>query len=194
MKTTTLFMACATLLWSAVAVAADPFIGCEDAYNYGYNEAQFYISAIYNRANCERVKASRYEDYVFDVIPTYWAADSATTTPEKSACMLQGSFEGWMDTTLDEYKDCAVNGKVGFDIIQRRLLGMVAGPLFSAFYSANRDYYKPEIVATSFAYDFSAWPLWGGYEECDAQIDVEIPLATGASGELVGALKVAVCK
>lgn len=188
MKTKIICMASAALLWSGVA-AADPYESCQDAYNYGYNMAQFYVSAIYNKADCGRVLASRYEDYVFDIIPTYWAAESKTTTPENAACMLQGSFAGWMDTTEDEYLvDCA--GVPGFETIQRKLLAMVAGPLFSAFYFRAPDYYTADIVATSFAYDFSTWPLGGTPFECSAQIDVE---TTGVPWELVGALKATVC-
>ncbi len=193
MKTTTILMASAALLWTAAA-AADPYVDCTDAYNYGYNEATFYVSAIYNTAKCNRVRASKYEDYAFEIIPTYWSAESATTTPEKSACMLQGSFTGWMDTTEKEYSQCVYDGKAGFDAIQRRLVGMVAGPLLSAFYAARRDYYTPGIVAVSFAYDFSTWPLAGTDEDCDSQIDVEIPVSAGVPGELVGALKLAVCR
>lgn len=199
MKTTIIPMASAALLWSGLAVA-DPFVDCQDAANYGYNQAAFYVSAIYNRANCDRVRTSLYENFVFDVIPTYWAAESAETTPEKAACMLQGSFEGWMDTTLGEYDDCVVDGKAGFDAIQRRLLGMVAGPLLLAFYSESPAlepalvYYTPDVVAKSFAYDFIAWPLIGTVEECETQIDVEIPSSAGVPWDLVGALKLAVCK
>lgn len=192
MKTTGIFMASVVLFWSAAA-AADAYLDCADAYNYGYNQARFYVSAIYNTAKCSRVKASGYEDYVFDVIPTYWAAESATTTPERAACMLRGSFTGWMDTTLAEYNDCVVMGKPGFNTVQRRLLGMVAGPLLTAFYfemPPESSYFAPPVVTASFTYDFYGWPLVGTASECEAQIDVD---TLGVPLDLVAAVKDAVC-
>lgn len=177
------------LCWSAAA-AADPYPACEDAYNYGYNMAQFYISAIYNKAKCTRALASRYEDNVFDIVPAYWAEEAATTTPEKAGCMLQGSYTAWMDTMYDEYfVDCA--GAKGFEAIQRKLLGVVGGPLLAEFYFVAPEYFTPDVVAAVFAYDLSTWPLVGTYVDCSAQIDVD---TIGVPGKLVGALKHAVCQ
>lgn len=192
MKTTSIFMASVVLFWSAAA-SADAYLDCSDAYNSGSNQAIYFVSGIYNKAKCNRIKASRYEDYVFDIIPTYLAAESATTTPEKAACMLQGSFAAWMDTILDEYKDCVVAGEFGFETVQRRLLGMVAGPLLSAFYfemPPESKYFTPAVVTASFTYDFYGWPLVGTASDCEAQIDVD---TLGVPLDLVAAVKGAVC-
>lgn len=194
MKTTMLTLASATLFWTAAASAAppassDPYASCTDAYNYGQNMAHFYVSAVYNKAACNRDLATRFEAYVFDVIPAYWAQEAEPTTPEKAACLLQGSFAAWMDTTERQYLiDCP--GVPGFDTIQRKLIGHVSASLFSAFYFVTPGYYTPDVVSASFAFDFSTWPLAGTPLDCSVQIDVR---GAGVPQELLNALKAAVC-
>jgi hypothetical protein len=188
MRTTTLSVVGATLLLSGTA-AADAFLSCQDAHNYGYNLAVFYVSTVYNKAECDRTRTSAYENHAFNGVPLYWAKEATTTTPEKAACMLQGSFQGWMDTIRQRYANC--HGVAGFDTIRRKLLGIVTGPLFSAFYWNSKDYYTVDVVERIFSYDFRAWPLVGTIAECVAQLDVE---TLGVPGNLNGALKLQLCQ
>jgi hypothetical protein len=187
MRATILSVVGVTLLLSGT-VAADPFLSCQDALNYGYNMASFYVSGVYRKADCTRARASAYENHVFDSIPSYWAEEATTTTPEKAACMLQGSFQGWMDTIRREYEGC--RGVAGFETIQRKLLGKAAGALFAAFYWKAEHDYVVAAVERSFAYEFGPWPLEGTIAECASQIDVR---TLGVPGELNGALKLKVC-
>jgi hypothetical protein len=187
MKPVTIMTVAAAVLWSGAA-AADPFRSCEDALNYGANVARFYVSAIYNKAACDRTRATESEDAIFKILPTYWAKEATLTTPEKAACLLQGAFSSWMDTIKKEYADCS--SAAGFTTIQRKLLGVVAGSLFDAFYWNAMDYYTVDVVRSKLAYDFSKWPLDGRVDECKATIDKEAP---GVPVELLETLKSLVC-
>lgn len=188
MKSATLSVVCAAAMGSATAWA-DPFMTCQDATNYGYNNAQFYVSAVYNRANCNRSDATLYERYVFDIVPTYWAQNAKDTTPEKSACLMRGSYAGWLDTIRVSYEKCA--SVVGFDVIERALLGRVAGSLFSAFFPKGSGYYTPEIVSQAYEYDLVGWGLVGTPVDCSSEIDRNV---VGVPPNLVEALKLTVCK
>lgn len=188
MRLTKLSVVGATLFLSGTA-AADSFLSCQDARDYGYNMARFYVSGIYNKVSCDRARASTYENRIFGSIPSYWAKEATTTTPEKASCMLQGSLQGWLGTILQEYAEC--RAEAGFESIRRKLVGMVAASLFSAFYWQTPDYYTTEIVEQRFAYEFQGWPLAGTIAECVAQIDVD---TLGVPGDLSGSLKIKMCR
>ncbi len=187
MKSFAALMIGATLLWPDPANAS-PFLGCESALNYGSNMARFYIGTLYKKAGCNRARATQYEEFFFVIVPTYWAEEAATATPEEAACLLQGAFSGSMDTIRKEHADCGA--VAGFGTIRRGLLGLAAGALLNAFYWNAADYYSDEIVKRVFAYDFGAWPLDGSVEECNAALDRE---ASGVPKEILEVFKSLVC-
>ena len=190
MKSTILGMFGVAILWSSGA-AADPFVACTDAANYGYNTVAYFLRASYKKANCDSNLASEYEQFLTDILPMYLANMAKQTTDEKSACMLQGSYESWLDTVQDEYADCQ-GIAASFQVIQRRLVGTVAGSLFESFYGVVvPTFYTPAIVAQDFAYPYASLPLVGTTAQCEAEIRGAV---SGVSQELVTALVVAACQ
>jgi len=190
MKTTILGIASVAFLWSSGAAAApgDPFPTCADAGNYGYNTVRYFVSSLYNRANCDRDAASDNEEMLTDLIPTYLADIARRSTPEKSACMLQGSNEGWLETMENEYADCE---KVAdFGAIQERLLGQVVGSLLGAFYGVAL-FPSVSHVSYYFGYPYSTMALTGTFVDCEAAI---VSAASGVPEALVNTLVATACQ
>lgn len=168
MRIAILELAGAAFLCSSSALA-DPFQSCADADAYGYDTVTNLVSASYNKARCDRNLASRYEGFLVAIIPTYLAEMAKNTTVEKGACLLRGSNAGWLDTTQDEYDDCP-----DFDVIQRRLLGQIAGSLFQSFYWVAPNFYSPENIPGYFSYPDDHRDLAGTIGECESEIRVSL--------------------
>jgi len=186
MKKVTFGVVLMASLWSGGAFAADPFLTCTDAANYGYNTTRSMVSASYNRAACNRDLASQYEMFLVAILPEYLAG--VQTTPSKSACLFDGSYEGWLDGMSDEYADCAdVDGFAG---ISRRTVAGVAVGLFESLLGSASDYVTPAVVSDVFAYDYSQLELTGVRYECEARMRGGL---SGVRPDLVAALVEAVC-
>lgn len=188
MRTTIWALAGATFVYAGSALA-DPFESCKAADNYGYNTVANLVSASYNKARCDRGLASEYEGFLTAIVPSYLAAMAKVTTEEKSACMLRGSNEGWLDTTRDAYTKCS--GVTGFDAIQMRLLGEIAGSLFESFYWIAPNHYSTGNVPGYFAYDYDQLRLAGNVAECETEVRSAL---SGIPQPLVASVIVTVCQ
>ncbi|MGC4070400.1 MAG: hypothetical protein QM784_38195 [Polyangiaceae bacterium] len=177
----------AVLSWSTAALA-DPFKSCTDAANYGYNVVRNLAGASYNRAHCDRDAATEYEQILLDLLPEFLADMGARSTAEGQACLLNGSYEGWLDTIDKEYNGCS--GAYGFDAISRGLIGEIAGALFQEFYWKEPGYYTPDTVPTIFAYPYGTLDLKGTLAQCEAEIR---GVVSGVSQSTVTALVQTVC-
>ena len=181
----------AAVLWSGVA-AADPFLGCESASNYGYNIVSNFVSSAYDKANCDRGLASQYEQFLPVILPPYLGQIGKTSTQENGGCLLRGCYEGWVVQTEEAYQNCGE--KSGFEAIDQGLLGTVASSLFNAFYWGATAYYTEKNVPTFFAYPFSpgdpALSLTRNGIACEANIRATL---SGVPQALVTALVVTVC-
>jgi hypothetical protein len=109
-------------------------------------------------------------------------------TPEKQVCLLQGSYEAWLDTTASEYSDCS--GVPGFEAIQRSLLGQIAGSLLEPFYSKAPSSYPVAAIPSIFAYPYDTLPLTGTSIQCEAQLSAA---ANAVSVNVQNALVFTVC-
>lgn len=187
MRITILSAAAALVLCTNVAVA-DPYPTCTDAYNEGHNTVANFVSASYNRAGCNRDVATQYEGFMTSVIPFYLASFARATTEANGACMLQGSYHSWLETTKGEYGDC---GTQGFLAIERGLLGTIAGTLLREFYLNSPGYYGPDQIAAVFAFPYFALPLSGTSRDCRDSIDESL---AGTAPELNSTLKATVCQ
>jgi hypothetical protein len=176
------------LLWSGGALA-DPFVNCDDARSYGYNVVRNLVSASYNRARCNRDAATEYEQFLVGILPTYLANMGERSTSEGQRCLLEGSYDGWLDTTQSEYDGCA--GVGGFDAISRSLLGSIAGSLFNKFFWLDVAYYTQHAVPDVFAYPYEHLDLKGFYSQCEAEIRVAV---SGIEQKIVTALVHTVCR
>lgn len=189
MKTTSWGMVVAVLSWSGGAAAAvDPFSSCTDASNYGYNTVANLVSASYNRARCDRALAAEYESFLTAIVPTYLSNLAARTTEAHGVCVLQGSYEAWLDTTQDEYADC--QGVAGFGGIPRSLLGLISGSLLQSFYWLAPSSYSKASVQDAFAYPYATLDLTGLAAQCEAEARGAL---LGVPQELVTALIATVC-
>jgi len=182
----------AMLLWTGAASAQDAFLDCASAEAYGWNQARYYVSAVYNKAKCNRAKATQYERSVFEILPLYWAAEVDVTNFD--ACLLSGDFNGWLDTIREEYQECSDRPAIGFDVIPRGMIGRVSGLLFAAFYWAEEipsAVFSQAVIADSFQYDYSGWPLTGTQADCEVEIAIQ---TLGIPSDLVASLVGAVCR
>lgn len=173
----------------AGAALADPFESCTAADNYGYNTVANLVSASYNKARCDRTLASQYEEFLTAIVPTYLAEVAKSTTEEKSACMLRGSHEGWLDMTRNEYAQCA--DVAGFEAVPRRLLGKTAGSLFQSFYWIAPSFYSAGNVPTYIGYSYSQLAQKGNSAECESEARIAL---SGVPQVLATALVVTVCQ
>lgn len=188
MRTIIWGLAGAVFMYSSGALA-DPFESCAAAENYGYNTVANLVSASYNRARCDRALASEYEGFLTAIIPMYLGEMAKLTTDEKGACMLRGSNESWLDTTRNEYGECS--GVAGFEAIQRRLLGQIAGSLFQSFYWIAPNFYSSGNVPGYFAYRYEQLALTGNIAECEGEARTAL---SGVPQVLVAALISTVCQ
>lgn len=188
MRTTIGCMIGVVLSWTSGALA-DPFMNCVDASSYGYNVVRNLVSASYNRARCNRDAASEYEHFLVGILPTYLANMGDRTTTEGQKCLLQGSYDGWLETTQIEYDGCA--GVYGFDAIPRSLIGSIAGALFDEFYWLDTGYYTENNVREVFAYPYDSLDLKGLVAQCEAEIRGAV---SGVDQKIVTALVQTVCR
>lgn len=178
-----------TLAWSSGALAADPFNTCSDAHNYGYNTVTNLVSASYNKALCDRSLAGQYERFLTAIVPSYLARMAQELSDENRNCLLQGSNEGWFETTSDEYADC--QGIAGFEGIQRKLVGEIAGSLLQTFYWLETASYSVDTITSAFAYPYTQLDLTGSASDCETAIRTSL---SGVPQPLVTALVTTVCK
>ena len=173
------------LLWSARA-SADQFLSCSDAWNSGYNTIRYMVSATYNKAACDRDRATAYEETLIANLPPYLA--SMDTTPSKSVCLFQGGYQGWIDTMGAEYLDCP--GVSGFEGLPRKTVGAIASAMFAALNGDVPGYLTPLTVTLTFSYA-SDVASTGTIGECVARVRSDLVSADRA---LVDALVSAVCQ
>lgn len=190
MRTMIWGLAGAIFIYAGSALAnVDPFESCTAADNYGYNTVANLVSASYNRARCDRALAVEFEGFLTAIVPAYLAEMAKRTTGERSACLLRGVNEGWLDVTSNEYDDCS--GVAGFDAIPRRLLGQITGSLFQAFYSIAPNFYSNGNVPVYFGYPYGQLALKGSLAECESEIRTAL---SGVPQGLVTALMSTVCQ
>lgn len=174
------------ILWSSSAFGADPFAKCSDAENFGRNVVQYIVSAAYNRSECNRSIASEYEVFLNGTVPAYLSS----VDTNKLTCLFQGSYEQWIDTMVDEYKDCS--GVAGFEVIPRTAIASVAAALFQNLW-ATAPSYLVTAAAVSEIFDYDAYRsigVKGETYECEAKIRSQV---SGPSQALVSALVASVC-
>lgn len=189
MKIITSGVVAATLAWASGALAADPFNSCSDAHNYGYNTVTNLVSASYNKAQCDRNLASQYEKFLTAIVPSYLARMAQELSDANRNCLLQGSNEGWLDTTSDEYGDC--HDTAGFEGVQRKLIGEITGSLFQTFYWLEPASYSGDAISSAFIYPYTRLDLVGTSSDCETAVRTSL---SGVPQPLVTGLLNTVCK
>jgi hypothetical protein len=92
---------------AAIAAQDQTFPSCGDAYNYGRNTADFYVSAALNNAACNTVKIEKAEAALAKVFKRQ--AIAPRNSEELQVCFYDGLYQGYVDTLIAEYADCGLD-------------------------------------------------------------------------------------
>jgi hypothetical protein len=173
---------CLSLALAAGSAAAkpDPFPTPADAAGHGYNTTRHFVSASYNKAQCKRDRASRYESVLVDILPTYMA--DLGTSPEKLEWAFQGSYHGWLETILDEYSDCA--GVDGFAAVPVQHVADIAAQMLIAFAYAAPQQVSANTIYLAFDYD-PGLVVSGTESQCVDRINSVMPPELADLGSLL---------
>jgi hypothetical protein len=137
--------ACCVLAWPSTSQA---FPTCQDAWNYGWNTANIYTGAFYNRLACDADEQESAEIALARTFSRYVATN--LDTDAHLLCMYSGIYHGLLGRASVEYAKCYTKA---FQCLSRVTIGRYAIAVLAALFDslASPSYLDPRDVTNNFA-------------------------------------------